>query len=156
LTLLAEVAAWISLLLGSQASVVPWRDTLPETAQAIATVADARPLPGSDARQTAAVLVVMAFRESAFQLDAVGDGGAARGLWQVHAGTLGHPVATDAEAQAWDALGLLDTSWRICSKHPLADRIGWYAAGGVGCERRLGLSRFRMSEVARLLRTPHS
>jgi hypothetical protein len=153
MTLTAQVAAWIAFLLGSQASAAPWRATLPETAEAIATVAEARPLPGSDARQTAGVLTIMAFRESAFRPDAVGDGGAARGEFQIHASTIGHPVPEGIAAQTYEAADLLALSFRVCSKHPLPERLAQYMWGR-DCEHRLKLSRARMAEVARLLRMP--
>ncbi len=52
-------------------------------AEAIAAVCEKRPDDLSRAT-CAAVFVVMCFRESGYKLDAVGDGGRAKGPWQVH------------------------------------------------------------------------
>jgi hypothetical protein len=149
MTLAAVVFAWLVRL--SATEPLPWEDQIGEVAAGIAEAAEERPLPGSTTRQTAAVLAVMAWRESRLNPEAVGDHGHSNGLFQIQKGTLGRAVPSYPLGQAEAALELLETSWRICDRHPIAERLGWYAAGGTGCSRRLDLSRSRMHEVARLL-----
>ena len=80
------------------------------------------------------------------------DGGAGLGLFGTHAATLGRPVPPTATGQADAVIELLQTSFRICKEHPLDEKLGWYMAGGNGCEKRLELSSFRAHETARLLK----
>lgn len=154
---MSPFASWVLLLMTSLRiqygeQPAPWAETYPDTAAAIATTCEARPMPGLKKDQCAAVYVDLGWHESRWQIDAVHDHGAGYGLFGTHAGTLGRPVPFDAQGQAWAVNELLDTSWRICAKHPLEDRLGWYAHGATGCEHRLELSRFRMHEAAHLLR----
>jgi hypothetical protein len=114
----------------------------PDTAEEIATAAEESPLPGDNGRYTAAVLTVMAFRESSFRRDVVGDDGASRGLFQIS--------TIWGEPSARLALKLLHKSFNVCREKPLEDRLGWYMWGASGCEHRLELSRSRMHTAARL------
>jgi hypothetical protein len=112
-----------------------WAASYPETAQEIADEAEANPLL-HDAKQTASLLTEWSFHESHFNRDAVGDGGGSLGLMQVG--------RFWGDSSMRKALALMHESFRVCAKRPLAERAAWYAAGGSGCDRRLGLSRSRM------------
>lgn len=116
----------------------------PETAVEIADAAEANPLY-DDAQNTAALLVVWAYHESRFRRAALGDSGASRGLLQVSR-VWGEPTVEKA-------LAIMHLSFRICRDRPLKERAAWYASGGPAtCDRRLELSRSRMSAAAKLLR----
>jgi hypothetical protein len=145
------VLTWM-FRMASAESPSPWVDSYGETAVAIAEQSDARPLPGASVRQTAAVLTVWGWREARFNPAAVHDHGLGLGLFGTHHATLGRQVPSWPEGQAEAALELMATSFRICSKHPLEERMSWYSAGGVGCEKRNALSRSRMREAAQLFR----
>jgi hypothetical protein len=129
-----------------------WAASYPATAQEIADAAEANPIAGS-VRMTAAVLTVFAFQESRFELDPCErdprydcDGGASLGRWQTWRGW-GDPTAETA-------LRVMHKSFEVCAKHPFAERLAWYAAGGKDCERRLELSRSRMLAAKRLAAIP--
>lgn len=86
-------------------------------AQAIADACLATPLfEADDGRHCAALLVVMAARESGYQLGAVGDGGRAKGPWQVHSGTAPKTWLEAAE----NYIPLVKRSMKACPEHPLA------------------------------------
>ncbi len=131
----------------------PWSATYETTADAIATRCQDARVDGGGADWCAALAVTMAFHESRFNPDASHDSGAGAGLFGTHAATLGRPVPQEQEGQVDAFLQLFHTSAKICAARPLGDRLGWYAAGGSGCERRLELSRFRMHQAARLLKS---
>jgi hypothetical protein len=124
-----------------------WVASYPETALEIADEAEENPLPVGDGAAvfTASLLTTWALRESHFRRDALGDAGTSVGLLQV--------------SNAWPdtsvhgALKLFHESFHICSSHPLDERAAWYAAGGVGCTKRLELSRSRMHAAARLAKS---
>lgn len=130
----------------------PWSDTYASTSGAIATGCASAPIDGGGKDWCAMLLVEMAFHESRFQQDAVHDDGAGYGLFGMQAGTLGRHVPEDPEGQVVAEIQLLQQSFRICAKHPLEERLGWYMFGQSGCEHRLEKSRFRMHEAARVLR----
>jgi hypothetical protein len=126
-----------------------------DVASAIADGSKKNPLLG-DAIHTAALMVVMTWHESRFRENQVGDSGASIGVAQV-ASFWTKTVCKDDDladlSQNIDcSLKLLHISFEICRSHPIEDRLAWYAAGGSGCEKRLELSRFRMHQVARLMR----
>ena len=129
-----------------------WSDTYGETAVAVAKGCESAPLSGGGSDWCAVLLVEQAWHESRFNARASHDHGAGFGLFGMQAGTLGRRVPEDVAGQVMAEIGLLQTSFRICARHPLDERLGWYAAGGNGCERRLELSKYRMHEAARLLR----
>lgn len=127
-----------------------WAASYPVTAQEIADEAERDPLLKAP-QHTAAIMVVTAYQESRFDEHPCSrlkeydcDGGAVWGKWQ----TWKHWGPPTAETAA----KLLHDSFRICAKHPLEERLGWYAAGGAGCEKRLDLSRYRMGLVAKVMR----
>ena len=149
----------LALRLTEPGPEVPWSDTYEQTAQGIARAAHEHPLPVTDGEQfTAALLTVQAWQESRFKPDEVHDHGAGHGEWGVHAETargITDCSAVDMETPAKGArcaLELMHASFRICSKRPLAERLGWFAWGATGCDHRLELSRHRLGMVARLMR----
>ncbi len=153
------LAAWVLSLMVSLQPRAPWSDSYLETAIAIADVVEASPplFDGADGRiKTAALLVSVAWFESRFRVDAVGDHGSAHGLYQQHdRGDL-----TDPHNATRVAIEQLRISLRACRSHPLDDRLAFYASGGAdGCEREAGqrASRHRMSLARRLVaRAPPS
>lgn len=148
-------APWVLSLITAMAAKegpLPWADQLPLEAEAIATQASEHPLPGVTPAFTAALDTVMGWHESRFNPWAEHDHGAGFGLFGTHAATLGRQVPADLGGQVGALHELMTTSFTICRERPLEERIGWYAAGGEGCERRLGLSRARVWEAQRLLR----
>ena len=130
----------------------PWAESYMDTAVAIADRCADNFVPGGKWKWCVAIAVEMSWQESRFNPQAEHDSGAGLGLFGTHASTLGRPVPKDQAGQVDAFLSLLETSFRICRKHPIEERLGWYAAGGEGCERRLELSRSRMHEASRLLR----
>ena len=148
-------------ILSAHHETVPWVDDVILAAEAISEGCESRPLgsPSQDGStrnqltkdQCASVLVVMAFGESRFHISAIGDHGAAKGLFQVHSVSLGRHVGDDAEDQMQGAMDMLNESFRICAGYPLADRLAFYASGS--CSRRQDLSRYRMRAAAAMLRT---
>jgi hypothetical protein len=150
-------AKWVlSLLLAMLAKEpgpLPWMDYLAVEAEAIADEDSHAALPGMSPGLTAALDVVMSWHESRFNPQTLHDHGAGYGLFGTHEATLGRPVPLDVAGQvaAWHEL--VRISFRICSERPLDERLGWYAAGGNGCERRLALSRSRVWEAQRLLKS---
>jgi hypothetical protein len=68
------------------------------------------------------------------------DNGKAVGLWQTHLyppllpeGWTRAELAADRKKAARYALRMVRESFRICSRHPVAELLGWYAVGGNGC-----------------------
>lgn len=118
-----------------------WAASYIETAEEIAEAATEAPL-SNDRRRTAALLVVMAYRESRFNRLALGDGGASVGLFQINRGW--------GVASARGALSLIHASFDMCRERPFAERLGWYMWGRSGCDHRLEKSAARMHEAARL------
>lgn len=115
-----------------------------------------RPLFANDAdrRRTAALLVAVAFRESTFRADAVGDHGRSFCAFQIHRSSGGTPaLLDDVDACARTGLDLLRTSLRVCPSHPIA----WYASGPLGCDngRAQKISRDRMALAAYLVGQVH-
>jgi hypothetical protein len=140
------LAAWVLRLVLALA-VTENVEPPPELASAITAAAEERPLAGEPARM-AAVLVAIAWRESRFKADAVGDKGQSVGVWQIS--RYWKPPA-DVAGQARKAAELVVESFRVCARHPLEERLGWYASGGATCGA-LAASRGRMHLAGRLLR----
>jgi len=86
---------------------------------------------GEDGKlRTAALMVAVSYRESGFDIGAVGDGGHSFGAFQNHDSSGGtKALLGDADAQARKALAMLRISLRSCPEHPIA----WYAGGPRGC-----------------------
>jgi hypothetical protein len=131
--------------------LAPYRDHLDVAQRIAAVVLEERPFfkDDDDKRRTAAVMVAIAFRESSFRRDAVGDNGHSFGLFQINDSSGGTPLLlTDVDAAVRKAFGMVRESMRVCPAHPLA----WYASGPKGCEdaRAQRISRDRMAIARRL------
>lgn len=112
-------------------------------AAAIAAACTATPLfQDDDGRHCVALLVVMAARESGYQLGAVGDGGRARGPWQVH--TSNAPTTWREAVDQY--IPIVKRSMKACPEHPLA-----VIASGT-CTNKAGraISASRIAEAKRV------
>jgi len=140
-------------VLAAMTQLAPGRDHAP-LAEAIARVVDAEaPIFADDAdrRRTAALLVAVAFRESTFHPDAVGDGGTSFCAFQIHRSSGGTRQLLEEPATcAQMGFAMLRTSVRTCASHPVA----WYASGPAGCTnaRAQRISKDRMTLAAYLVR----
>lgn len=103
----------------------------------------------ADKLRTTSFLVAVAFRESSFRLDAVGDGGRALCAFQLWAAP--RAVLSDAVLCTRIAFERLRESIRACGPSNL---LGIYAAGPHGCSMPVAkrISRDRQAIAARLLR----
>lgn len=118
----------------------PQKPIAKEGAQAIeAACSKVRLVTGEDPRpMCASVYLVMAFRESGYRLDAIGDGGKARGPFQVH---------TSSPPKTWDEAvrqftPILQRSATTCEE-PLA----MLASGSCTNKAGIQISRVRMAEA---------
>lgn len=113
-------------------------------AQAIADGCIANPLfqNDTDGRHCAVLLTVMSARESGYRLDAVGDGGLARGPFQQH---MTAPPKTWREAVD-QYIPIVKRSMKACPEHPLA-----VIASGT-CTNKAGraISASRIAEAKRV------
>lgn len=107
----------------------------------------------ADKRKTAAFYVSVGWFEGAFQQDAKGDcdqkkpdGTCVKGatprsfcMFQIHEtnlkglGYTKDELLTDFSKCVEAGNRLMRSSFRVCSAHPLPDRLRWYAGGGNGC-----------------------
>jgi hypothetical protein len=113
----------------------------PATARAIAEATErSAPLfPGPEGRaRTTALLVAVAYHESRFRPDVVGDRGRSFGLFQLQRGGASN---VDPAVAAPRALASLRASMRACRDHPEDERLAAYALGR--CDRGLEASRDR-------------
>jgi len=141
--------AWVTSLVLALAQTE--RVTPPdELAPAIAAAAEAHPLVGHDGHaRMAATLTALAWTESRFQLDAVGDKGQSVSAWQV---SRHWKPPSDVAGQAKLAARLVTESFRSCSDHELNAKLSWYTAGGAGCpDAGARASSWRMRLAKRLL-----
>lgn len=142
----------LPFVLAAMTQLAPGRDHT-ELGGAIARAVDSnKPLFQNDAdhRRTAALLVAVAFRESTFIANVVGDNGSSFCAFQIHRSAGGSPaLLVDVDACVRSGMGLLRTSLRVCPSHPIA----WYASGPLGCknERAQRISRDRMNLAAYLV-----
>lgn len=151
------MSAWI---LAAMLLLAPGRDHT-ALANAIAARIEAeRPLFESDEnrKRSAAFLTAIAFRESSFRNDAIGDHGSSHCAFQVHLpngqktaeGWTGADLREDPSKCVTVAMRILRDSMRWCPAFPLAI----YASGPKGCrdERAQRISRDRLAVAARLVR----
>lgn len=120
----------LSFVFAAMASLAPNQDNT-ELGTAIAEVVEAgAPLFKDDAdrRRTASFLVAVAWRESTFRLNAIGDHGRARCAFQLWSTT--RDVLTDAHLCTSIAFERLHESFRVCGP---SNALGIYAAGPLGC-----------------------
>lgn len=128
--------AWVLALMVLLAPRAPWRASYETTAAGMVEGAIAVPVfSGPRAiERTLALDVAVAFFESTFRVDAVGDHGAAKSLYQVHGA-----MPEDARAATVEANRLMLQSFRACRGLPLEERLAWYASGGAdGCSNEAG------------------
>lgn len=114
--------------------------TAPRIALAIANAvyADGENAPATSSHaEDAALMAYFAIRESWLDPLAVGDGGKAHGVWQLH-GMAGH-APLEAQARAW--LRMLHEGARMCPEHPTAIMWG-------GCRGRDQLTGHDFAELA--------
>jgi hypothetical protein len=137
-----------------------WEESYPSTAQAIAVASLEAPLFKGETgpQKTAAVLTALAWHESRFDVNAVGDHGQARGLYQVHPTTVPdveEDMLNEALPASRTARELIRQSQRICRGYDIQEQLGWYAAGSNGCqEAGRKKSRVRMNLAMRLMKEP--
>jgi len=145
--MLITILAMMALLQPS----APWKDNYETVARGLLSGATASPVFEGQygVQRTIALDVSLAWFESRFDQHAIGDNGAAHGLYQVHA-----KEAPTVEEQTKQANEMIKASFRICKNRPLEERLGWYASGGNGCDRPGGLkaSRHRMLKALWLYR----
>jgi len=113
-------------VMAAMLSLAPGRDHT-ELGTAIAKVAaEEAPLfvADEDRHRTTALLLAIAFRESAFQNSAVGDNGRSLCAYQIHGGA--KALLTDPEACVREGYRILRLSIQRDREYPVA----WYAAGG--------------------------
>jgi hypothetical protein len=128
-----------------------WADSYESTAAAIAATCEGQSLDRGSQDWCAAVLVDLAWHESRLNPGALGDGGKAHGLFQVHTSEHGMLNSADPAIQSEGALKLVKASWEVCGGRPVDERLAWYLTGRGACNRALGVSRFRIGEAKRLL-----
>lgn len=142
----------LPFVLAAMTQLAPGRDHN-ELGGAIARAVDSnKPLFANDAdrRRTAALLVAVAYRESTFIADAVGDKGQSFCAFQIHRSSGGTPaLLSDPDECVRSAMTMLRTSLRVCPSYPIA----WYASGPAGCgsTRAQRISRDRMNLAAYLV-----
>lgn len=137
--------AWILSLMLSLQPAAPWREDYYHVAKGILEGAKAIPVFSGQhgVFRTIALNVSLAWHESRFNRYARGDQGKSWGLFQYQ----NHGTPEDAAEQTKQANRLILQSFRVCKDKPLNERLGWYAAGGNGCERGLRESRNRMNKA---------
>lgn len=151
--------AWV---LAAMLSLAPGRDHV-RLAEAIATRAEVdAPLfaDDDDRRKTAALLVAIAFRESSFVPDAIGDHGRSHCAGQIYLapgartieGWTGEDLRDDADKCLFVTMRMLRASLTACRSLPVHDRMAVYARGSCASDRGKQLSRDRMALAKRLLR----
>lgn len=114
-------------------------DAYHEIADSVASAANADPLFEREdgAERSATQLVAIAWKESGFASNAVGDQGRSFGLyaimasvWKVDANTLLSPRSSSPIA-----LALVKRSHRQCAHRPWGERLTWYAASATCGEK---------------------
>jgi membrane-bound lytic murein transglycosylase MltF len=144
---------WILALMFALQPEAPWTDSYLETAQAIADVSERDSLfKGDDGpRRTAALLVSLAWFESRYDQEAIGDHGRSCGIHQVQPRTSQRYTCEelqDPAVSAKEAIRLIRISMRICHSLAPEERLSWYTSGS--CNRGARESRNRLNLAARL------
>jgi hypothetical protein len=144
-------------MMRSIAPKTPWVHTYPETAAAIDAAAEEAPLfQGTEGvLQTKALEAAVAYAESTFRQDALGDKGRSHGLFQDQGYGLerGQDVKRDVPLAARQAVRLMRQSLRTCRALPLEERLAWYASGTCDNARGRALSRHRFWLAKKLLKS---
>jgi hypothetical protein len=154
------MAHWILTLMLALVPHAKYEGTFTTTAAAINRAAHEEPLyAGEDGpARTAAQLVALAWFESRFDPQAVGDHGASLGLFQIGVSNLPalgmkREDLFDPDKAAHAAIKMMRASFVMCSVRPKEERLAHYAAGGPDCARGRKESRHRTALAAALLRT---
>lgn len=137
--MLAEAIA-STLVLAALNKLEPFSPFVPqyaEVAEAITQAANHDPLFPEDkdgCRKTAAILVALAWHESRFQPNVVGDHGRSFGLYQIQPPTAKVPsnVLTNPRTASYIAVDLIRQSFQACAKRPFEERLSWYVSSS-GC-----------------------
>ena len=148
------LSAWIVLLMVALQPDAPWIDSYTATSKAIAEQAEQDPIfTGAEGTErTAALLVSLAWFESRFDPDAMGDHGKAFGLYQVQAGgDRGPRLLGDARAATESATWEIRRSFQACRRQPFEERLAFYASGS--CSKGIPHSKHRIELAQRLLKT---
>lgn len=97
---------------------------------------------GADgARQTRALMVAVAWRESSFRLDVVGDQGRSMCAFQILNGP--RSLLADVDACTTRGLAMMRESFAACSTLPVAERLAGYARGSCTRDDGRAISRDR-------------
>jgi len=135
-------------------------DRYGEISRAIAEASSEDPLfpqRSDGAERTATILVSIAFYESRFHPNVIGDQGRSFGLYQIQPGTwkIDGKVLLLPRTASNVAIDLVRKSFKACAKRPWQERLAWYAASA-GCEtvhpKVLGQSIERMLLADKLFR----
>lgn len=129
---------WVLSVMNKLQPSAPWIMSYGETAEAIAQAANADPLfnEADGPKRTAAVLIALAFHESHFQPNVIGDSGHSFGLFQIQPPT----ARVDASLlllprnAAFIAIDLIRQSFKVCERESFEHKLAWYAAGPHGCD----------------------
>jgi Transglycosylase SLT domain len=126
-----------AIVLKMAMAIAPGAEKVNQARQVIATVATV-----AETKHDAALLLYMAWKESRFNKNAVGDAGLALGAWQLHSAP--RSVLWDLPKAASITLARLRYSETACPAFPLAV----YASGN--CKQGHTVSNARMAEVTRI------
>lgn len=160
--MIAEAVSVVSVLammrfLGSGS---PHGPQFPEMATAIATASSHDPLfphRKDGCERTAAILVAIAWHESHFHPNAVGDNGASLGMYQIQPPTvqLDGKLLLLPRTASYIAIDLIRRSFQKCEGRAWDERLVWYAASGHVCTTNRVIveqSRTRMRTAEKVFR----
>lgn len=102
----------------------------------------------TDRKKTIAVLTAIAWHESNWRIDAVGDNGRSFGAFQRFNGS--REYLTNPRLAAVEALRQVRESFRACWSLPVAERLSTYTRGKCSSVRGQELSRIRMQTAFRM------
>lgn len=131
-------ATWVLGIMYEMEPATPWIFTYGETADAIAEASNSDPLYKDDnegAIRTASLLIALAWHESRFQPNVIGDHGRSLGLFQIQPPTahVDGSLLLLPRSAALIAIDLIRSSFKTCAKRPVKERMSWYAAGRQTC-----------------------
>lgn len=145
---MTPLVRWVLAVMTALQPSAPWKDDYQNVAEGIIEGAKENPVFSGESGvlRTIALDISVSWFESRFNRHAIGDKGAAHGLFQVHAAE-----DSTVKEQTIRANRMILASFKICKDRPLIERLGWYTAGGQGCRGTL-TSKHRMNLALRLLR----
>jgi hypothetical protein len=130
---------WVISLMVLLQSVAPWRANYESVALGIIQGAKDEPIFDGSVEKTIVLDISIAWFESKFDINAIGDHGKSHGLYQT---PIELPASSDEQTRF--ANRMIRQSFKACKHRVIEERLGWYAAGGNDCERGLKESRNRM------------